>query len=234
MAQYSSGAYFISKKRRGPSGGRRGVGFLIVVLLLLTAGICILAVFFPFGSEQASSEAETTAATFYFLATQECTDRQAASDGALSASSRGGAGYIYNDGSYKIIAAAYRKEGDAKALAEVNDGAFYFKFELKFGSIESKDRAAVKYLTGEWFDALFNAADSLERGNITDAEADRTVRAACLKLLRYADKSNGKSLVRALQKAGEYSPPTGRSLQSYIRYVAVRALDLVALSSAVV
>lgn len=227
MAEYYSGAYFISKRRRR-GGGRRGVGVLIVMLTLLTAGICLLAVFLPSSSSAspASGQVKNCDAAFYFLCTFEDGDRTVAYDNALSAAARGGAGYLYNDGSYKVVAAVYRREEDANALAAVNDGATCVKCAFKY-TADGKDKKALEYVTGEWFDTMYNAATGLERGSLTDAEADRQASAACMKLLRYADSVKNAQLARALTTAGEYSVPTGRTLKSYLRYVAVRAVVLV-------
>lgn len=207
------------------------MGIAIVVLTLLTAGICALVLFFPTASDD--SPVSTPAASvetfdFYLLCTFESDDRQAAYDNALVTAARGGAGYVYNDGKYRVVAAVYRKKEDAEALSEVNDGSFCVKLEIRFSAKNKAQKNAVAYLAGEWFDDISRASTGLERGSITDAQAERSAIAACNKLLRYADEIKSGAVYRTLVEAGEYSVPTSRELKSYLRYVAARAVVLAA------
>lgn len=232
MTEYSSGAYIVSRKER--RGGRnrdprrrpnRAAGFLVIALLLLTAGICLLVVFLPkFKPTGVSGAAEFTGRTFYFLTTAKETDRLKAREQAQYAIERGGAGYIYNDGNYRIIAAAYEREADAKTLASVNADADYFAFSLPSAACDGGDRAALEYLADELFAVCSTAASELDRGNITEASAEYAVRAALDKLTALACSASSERIKTAAAECVQYEIPQGRSVLSYIRYVQVRAL----------
>ncbi len=199
----------------------------MTVLLVLTAGICLLAVFLPRMSEVSDSP-KFGGETFYFLATAETTERTTAYEGAQSAAARGGAGFVYNDGSYKVIAAAYRNEADAKSLAAVNDGAFVVVFSIPPCSLGERDCATLEYVAGKFFDVMYDAATQLERGTMTDAAAELKAQAACRELVGLGDATESAALARAVVSSGEYNVPNGRTLSSYIRFLAVRALVNVA------
>lgn len=227
MSEYHSGAYFV--RRGGRSGkGKRAAGILIAVLMLLTAAICLLVVFLP----------KLTAATvgadgfggkrFYFLATGKYEDRSDALFASQDAINRGGAGYIYNDGAYNVIASVYDSESDAKALASVNENSYYFEISVpKLDTGNESDLAALKFLTGEWFSAVQTAADELQRGNATEAQAENAAVEACFKLSVFAESVGLPALGSALERASECECPKDMPLLAYLRYVHVRAISLV-------
>lgn len=210
-----------SRRRRG--GASRAAGILIAVLLLLTAAICLLVVFLPrIGNKNTAVGASATAGkTYYFLCTAETDERLSAIASAQNAIERGGAGYIYNDGKYKIIAAVYNKETDVKTLVTVNANSFYFSLSLPSGEYKSGDKAVVEYLTGEWFDTLLTAATELDRANITEAAAEYAVQSACSRLRDLAYKANSEKLKNAIT-ACTFSPPQNQTVLSYIRYIHVQ------------
>ena len=228
MKDEQSGAYLVSRNyrarrtthyrnRRRP---RRAAGVLIAVLLLLTAGICLLVVFLPrLSAVGAGGAVGFKGKTYYMLATAEVTDRTEALIAAQTAAERGGAGYIYNNGSYHIVAAAYEREADAKTLVSVNANSHYFALALPAAECGAGDRRALEYLTGEWFTTVDTAATELDRGNISDAAAERAVFDACMELSDRTYGADTKKLQRALASATEYSSPQSRSVLSYIRYV---------------
>lgn len=224
MAEYNTGAHFISRKRRG-GGGRKAFGVIVTVLLILTAAICLLVVLLPKSTERdASVSVAFGGKKFYFLATSESDDRASALTAAQNTAARGGAGYVYNDGKYKTIAAAYKNKADADALAGVNDGAFCAEYSVPACNLSGGDLKAARYLVGEWFDSLYNAASELERSNITEAQAERAAKTACVRLSRLADGAKSVSIRRAIEKSADYSPPSGITVKSYIRYVSVAAV----------
>lgn len=210
-----------ARKRRGGAG--RAAGILIAVLLLLTAAICLLVVFLPRlnnGSTTANASA-TVGKTYYFLCTTETDERLQAIASSQNASERGGAGYIYNDGKYKIIAAVYNKESDVKTLVTVNANSFYFSLDLAGGEYASGDKAVLDYLSGEWFDTLSTVATELDRGNTTEAAAEYAVKAACDNLCDLALSANSEKLKNAIAACG-YSLPNTQTVLSYIRYIHVQ------------
>lgn len=225
MSEYYSGAYFV--RRRGGAHGKRAAGVLIAVLLLLTAAICLLVVFLPkiTSDESVPTGGGVTRKKFYILTTYVGSFRDDALLAAHDTSARGGAGYVYNDGEYKVVAAVYDSEADARALASVNDNAQYF--EISIALPESTDDGtvgAVEYLAGEWFDSVRRAADDLQRGSITEAQAEYAARSVCAVLSQKSELAQNSAVRRALDAACEYDCPQSVTPLAYIRYIQVRAI----------
>ena len=226
--RYGENAYIINRggrkavRRRSGGGAGRPVGVIIAVLLLMTAAICLLVVFLPrfkAGAAQSAS-ASVGGKTYYFLCTAETEERLQGMLSAQNAMERGGAGYLYNDGKYKVVAAVYAKESDVKTLVTVNADSFYFSRVIPGGNYSEGDRAVINYLTGEWFDTLLLSATELDRGNITESAAEFAAFGACEKLKSLAFKA-GEKLKSAIL-ACRYSPPQTQSVLSYIRYIHVQ------------
>lgn len=231
MSEYHSGAYFVRRGRggRGSGGGRRAAGALIAILLLLTAAICLLVVFLPRLTSASVSREGFGGKTFYFLAVGKYPLRDEAVLSVQDTTGRGGAGYIYNDGSYNVIAAVYDSEADAKALASVNAGSFYFALSVpKLNADAAFSVAALDYLANEWFSTLQSAADELQRGNTTEAQAERAAASVCAALRKLSENIETPALEYALESASEYDCPQNKSVLSYIHYVRVRGIALVA------
>ena len=227
MNESGSGAYFVRRRSRGGGSGKgkRAAGLFIAVLLVLTAAICLLVVFLPKITGGTAAVGAFGGKTFYFLSTGSYSVRDTALLAAQETTSRGGAGYIYNDGEYRIIAAVYSSEADARALASVNDGATYFGIDVSVPKdADENSVAAVAYLTGEWFDVVGRTADELQRGNITEAQAEHATASACARLCAVAESAGMPNLKSALYAAGEYSCPDKTAPLAYIRYVQVRAI----------
>lgn len=223
-----SGAYLISRhnrprrekqyKNRGP---RRAAGFLIAVLLLLTAGICLLVVFLPnlTKSTGSSSAVNFGGKTYYFLATAESTDRTYALTAAQAAAERGGAGYIFNNGNYHIVAAVYEREADVKTLVSVNDNSHYLSLSIPAGVFQKGDKRVLDYLIGEWFQTVYTAATELDRGNITDSAAEHAVNGACKKLAELASGAETDALKNAVKSSCSFQIQGLRTVLSYVRYI---------------
>lgn len=214
-----------AKRRRTSSrGSKKAIGAIITLLLLVSVGICLFVVFFPMGSRAASSAVSSgDGKTIYLLATAEEDDRETALLQALSASERGGAGFLYNDGKYHTVAAAYERESDVKTLVTVNADSHYFSITFGGGEHKKGDQKLLDYFFGEWFSVMSRAASELERGNITESSAERAAFEACNTLCRYAYAAESESLRRAVTSCG-FSPPPSRSLLSYIRYIHVQII----------
>ena len=224
--RYGEGAYIIQRggrktsRRRGGAG--RTAGALIAVLLLLTAAICLLVVFLPRirGGSAQSASAAVGGKTYYFLCTAETDERLQGMMSSQNAMERGGAGYLYNDGKYKVVAAVYARESDVKTLVTVNADSFYFSLAVPSGNYSDGDKAVISYLTGEWFDTLSIAATELERGNTTEAAAEYAAFRACEALKSLAFKASDP--IKAAITSLSYSPPAAQSVLSYIRYIHVQ------------
>ena len=150
MSEYDSGAYFVrrggrrNRNRNGSGRSRRAAGVLITVLLILTAAICALVALLPRLSTVGAPAPDFDGKTFYMLAIGRATDREQAQTMAQYAVERGGAGYIYNDGEYKIVAAVYDKESDAKTLTSVNENSYYFELTVPKCNIADADARVVR------------------------------------------------------------------------------------------
>lgn len=232
MRYSDSDAYIIerggrkaSSGRRRRRGGGRAAGVLVAVLLFLTAAICLLVVFLPRLSKSGSAVGAPVLSgkTYYFLCTAETENRSQALTMSHSTAERGGGGYIYNDGKYRIVAAVYSKESDVKTLVTVNTDSFYFSLGLGSGEYSSEDTALLNYLNGEWFDTLSTAATELDRGNITESAAEFAARRACDSLRELALNARSEKLKNAVC-ACIYDPEQSQSVLSYIRYIHVKML----------
>lgn len=162
--------------------------------------------------------------TFFFLATAREDERVRALEQAEYAVERGGAGYLYNDGEYVIIAAVYSRETDAKTLAALNADSSYFSSEIPKGEYGSGDLALITYLAGEFFDTVSAAASELDRGNISEAACEHAVGVALGKLEAKAHAADSALLREAALASAEYDIAFGRSVLSYVRFIHVRAV----------
>lgn len=221
MNENRSGAYFVSRRGGGRKrrGSRRGAGILITVLMLLSAAIVGLVILLPRLNAGSSSPVGFSGKVFYFLATAEETEKETAGLAAREACDRGGAGYIYNNGNYTVIAAVYSRESDAKTVTSVNAGSFYFALTVPAASMSDADRKLAEFLTGEWFETVYTASAELERGNITEASAERavnSVNAVLLDLCDGASKKPARLITDALSL-----PPLSTDVLRAIRYTHV-------------
>lgn len=236
MREYESGAYIVSRRSGGRSGRNKrprrsggGAALLFAVLIFLTVAICLLIVFLPkikFGEKTVSGTPTFSGKTFYALAVGESDDYKTAAVFATDTANRGGAGYLYNSGSYSAIAAVYERESDAKALAELNENAHYFSVSLPKTSCGEGDKAVLDYLAGDFFGAVDTAAVELDRGNATEAAADYAVKNAFKKLLILGQNAESESLKIAIEQTCDYNLQNAgnRTVLSYIRFMTVRVI----------
>lgn len=224
MAEYTHGPYFIKRKKNGRGG--KAAAALVLVLLLLTAGIILLSVFLPRRDDESASTAPVPAGRkLYCLVSGETNNYTTALLMAQECSARGGAGYLFNDGTFRAVAAVYANEADARDLATVNEGSSYFTLAMPSAALSGSDSYALEYALGDFFDTLYSAATELDRGNMTDSAADCAVAAACRKLGALSASVENAMLRRAFETASAYAPAEDkRSLLSYVRYVHVRAI----------
>lgn len=213
-----------SEKYRDPRRPKRAAGALIIVLLLLTAGICALVWLLPGLTQTVGGSPSFDGKTFYFLATAKTDERVQALTAAQAASDRGGAGYIYNDGDYRIVAAVYDRESDVKTLVSVNADSHYFALEYPKLDCTDGERRVLEYLTGEWFSSVFAVVTELDRGNISDAAAEYTVFDCCRRLEKLARECADGALKSALLSSVDASAQGSRTTLSFLRLIHVRAI----------
>ena len=227
-------AYIVSRRGSKPHASRRtqrrrshrAAGLLITVLLILTAVICLLVFFLPklTSPTGADTAIDFGGRTFYLLATAKTDERVAAELQAKSAADRGGAGYVYNDGSYNIIAALYERESDAKTLVTVNQDSYYFALSVPAVACGEGDKRALDFVTGELCATLSELAVDLDRGNITEEAAEHAVSVAMNKTAEIALGVENERLHAALTETIESSHPTDRSVLSGVRFIQVQAI----------
>lgn len=215
-----NGVYFVPR-RSARKRKRYGAGILIVVLLLLTAGICALAVMLPKITDVGAPPVQTgfSGRSFYVLSTGECDELTEARLLAKDTADRGGAGYLFNDGKYRVVAAVYSREADAKLLSGVNENSYYFELKLP-AVVGVGDSKALEYFAGEWFETVANAAGDLERGKITEAAAEFAVTSAVNKLSVAACSCETPAIGSAMTPF----EPVGTTVLNRIRYIQARAV----------
>ncbi len=227
MKDDEASAYFVSRSAPRKTGkrrsSRRAAGLLIATLLLLTAVVCLIVVFMPPRSEKDSVQAAAFGGkTYYFLYTAECTEKLQAETNAAYTAERGGAGFIYNDGTYKIVAAVYERESDVKTLVTVNPDSGYFALSLPK---TSGDRSKIAdHICGEWYATMYLTSTELDRGNITEAAAERAVSAACDSLARVVYDSGSDRVKRIVLPACEQGFSSNKSVLSNVRYITARVI----------
>ena len=224
----SSGAYIVTRSQqrgRQKRSALRPVGVLIATLLILSVIVCVIVFFLTRESSASETNASGfTGKTYYFMYTTECTEKVNAEVAAADAAARGGAGYVFNDGTYKVVAAVYAREADVKTLVSVNPDSAYFSVTLH--AIGENASAALDYLCGEWFDTVYLSSSELDRGNITEAAAEHAVVKACDKLLSLVGASGHGGLCRALESVS-YDFPNKRTVLSSIRYITAEVIAAV-------
>ncbi len=83
-------------------------GFPFVLIIGIVIALLILAVFIRQTNNQST--------TFYFVETNTCLNYSNANSLALEIQSKGGAGYIYYDGTYHVLVSFYSSEEEAKSV----------------------------------------------------------------------------------------------------------------------
>ncbi|MFR6640032.1 MAG: hypothetical protein ACLUSP_00625 [Christensenellales bacterium] len=98
---------------KGGKTGKSGRKFAVVVVLLSVIRLFSVA----FGAGGSKTVVRVKRKEWYFVSVLTAADSGQANVKALDIRSRGGAGYIYNDGDFSVIASVYPTEREAKAVA---------------------------------------------------------------------------------------------------------------------
>lgn len=237
MREYESGAYIVSRRggrrsgrnNKSPKRNRGAAGALVGALIFLTVAICLLVLFLPKlqgVGKTVSGKPSFGGKTYYALAMGKSTDYQTAAAFAQDTANRGGAGYLYNNGSYSAVAAVYERESDAKALSELNENSHYFSITIPKAECGAGDKKLLDYLCGDFFATVDRAATELDRGNADEASADYAAARAFAELMRYGQNAETSVLKAAIERTCDYDIASigGRSVLSYIRFTTVRVI----------
>lgn len=222
MKDNQSGAFIVSRRKprdKSTSFAHKRIGGIIAALLFLSAVICTAVSLYPRLSKS-SKVAVGFSKTYYFLAVGEEQTRVQAQENAQYAKEHGGAGYIYNDGKYHIVAAVYERETDVKTLVSVNADSHYFALDFSVAAYGDGDKRVLDYLTGEWFNTVFTAVTELDKGNIAESAAEHAVASAFDRLKKLAQDAETKA-VNVVLSSFVFDPPQTQSVLSYLRYVNV-------------
>ena len=174
---YGNDPHIIRKRRRSvraPKGGKTGKsGRKFAVVVVLLSVILLLAV--AFGAGGSKTVVRVKRKEWYFVSVLTAADSGQANVKALDIRSRGGAGYIYNDGDFSVIASVYPTEREAKAVAAKQpDPATIIKIafsETEFppGEYDAAVKAALA-LPADVVAILTGAAYDFEKGNLSESE----------------------------------------------------------------
>lgn len=212
---YGDEPHIIDRGRRSARGkrryARRGPGAISIILLAVCAA-ALLAVSAAWGN----SGKKVPASTWYFLSAYT---RSGGTEAAVSASDvrgEGGAGYIINDGAFRVIIAVYPGEADAKKVAARLDRETEIiplaipAFDL--GGIDEDERERVKEalnVHSTAYDMLMGALAGFEGGG--DAESELLFSAA--KARELFDREYGRVAdCKAARELGDYLAGASRAL----------------------
>lgn len=145
MQQYYGDTPHIIDKKRKKRVVKRKTGGLtplsLVVILVFTATIIALlwAV-----SPLFEKSGQVGGKNWYFVCVYTETTSEKAQISANSVRERGGAGYVINDGKYRITASVYDSEKDAKKVAKTIDGSTVYTLKIDAISLPNFDDEKVK------------------------------------------------------------------------------------------
>lgn len=232
------------KSKCAPQRKRSGVKFAAILSALSVLVLfCVV-----FGSSRTTTVTRVKNKEWYFVGIFTSSDSGQASIKALDIRTRGGAGFIYNDGNYSVIASVYPTEREAKTVAEKQpDPATVIKVEfceMKFSSEELNDSILSAFSLPTAVVAELNeTAQSYEKGNLTESEVAYRIDTigARARELTYAIEQNTSRAATCAEKilaaitsaADEADDDASAVLSSRLRFCACEIVDKVAELSAV-
>ena len=201
---YGDEPHIIQKrtKKSRDYGGRRGAcrrRVLPVFLILLLCSVVPIAATYAFLSgttEAAGRIYRVKAETRYFLVTGSYDVTGDARLAAAAVKEKGGAGYVINDGKFRVVAAVYRDKKTAEAVAakQKNDNEIY-PVTIKETSLGenaeiAKRLSAALDICDSVFTDVTSVTEEYERGNLTDGALTLAVKNAAERLTEAARKIN--------------------------------------------
>jgi hypothetical protein len=174
---------YTGRSRGSRGGGVRRRGAAVVILLLLgLAGALLLFDFLSNGLavglfKKTSGSIALKAADYYAVETGAFTSLNQAKARADETVAAGGAGYIYNDGTFHVIYSAYAKQQDAAAALASVPAADIFTVKIAGKTVDYQGGRQQKQALQEAFlmpltvfASMSDAAARLKSGTLTTAQ----------------------------------------------------------------
>lgn len=188
-------------KKRTQSKGR-GKTIAILAIILCFCLTLVLSDYFSGGYLLAdfdqSAGASIDAEQYYALQTGMYSDLKTAEEYAKTVKSRGGAGYVYYDGVYRVIASIYKTAVQARTVGEKMGqsgiDATVFSFSISpytDSSISQSDRNELELLsdyTDYCYQTLYTLSNDIDTGNLSQG-----VSVTLNGLVNYLENSNQKA-----------------------------------------
>lgn len=190
-----------STKKQKPKSGR-GKTIVILAVMLCFCLTLFLSDYFSGGYLLAdfdqSVSAKTDSETYYGLQTGMYNDLKTAEEYAQSIKSRGGAGYVYYDGVYRVVASVYKTAVQARTvcekMGEAGIDATVFSFSISpysDSSISSSNREeliSVSTYADYCYQMLYTLSNDIDTGN-SNQNVDSTLK----NLVTYLENCNQKA-----------------------------------------
>ena len=188
-------------QKRSRSKGR-GKAIAILAIILCFCLTLVLSDYFSGGYLLAdfdqSAGASIDAEQYYALQTGMYSDLKTAEEYAKTVKSRGGAGYVYYDGVYRVIASIYKTAVQARTVGEKMGqsgiDATVFSFSISpytDSSISQSDRNELELLsdyTDYCYQTLYTLSNDIDTGNLSQG-----VSVTLNGLVNYLENSNQKA-----------------------------------------
>ena len=182
--------YIIEKPRLSARRSGRLLGAVVLVAVAAVIGVFAWRHF-------AGGGVTVKGRTFYAVYTSETAVESEAQSAAAAIKAAGGSGYVYNDGTYKIIAAVYPDAASADAVAErlSAEGTKAARLELEVPRLRldvadeaarTRLAAAVYYTYGELYDSLYEISLGLDEHRLSESAAVRLMAQYREKAAEYA------------------------------------------------
>lgn len=143
---YGENPQFISRRhRKNGKTSRKVFGFFVFIAILIFIASVVFCMY-SFFIEQKDT-VDFSAETWYFVIVSVPSDGEDAQIKATAIRTRGGAGYIINDGKYNIAASVYNRLADAESVCARMDGAFVFERTVPGKKLPLSDAALAEKQT---------------------------------------------------------------------------------------
>lgn len=183
--------YIIEKPRLSVRRSGRILGAVVLLAVAAVIGVFVWRHF-------AGSGITVKGRTFYAVYTSETSVESEAQSAAAVMKAAGGSGYIYNDGTYKIVAAVYPDASSADTVAErlTGEGMQAARLELEVPrmrldfpdeTVRARLGEAVYYTYGELYDLLYDMSVELDEQRLSESAAVRLIAQYREKAAEYAE-----------------------------------------------
>ena len=220
-------------KKPTAAPSRRKIGLKLAVT---AAVLSVFALFYvAFNSARTETVMRVKRKEWYYVGIFTSADSGQATIKALDIRTRGGAGFIYNDGNFSVVASVYPTEREAKSVEGKQPDPATAETDETISSALALPAAAIAELN--------DMAQSYEKGNLTESEVAYRldgIRAKANEFLcavegqtSAAATYSAKVLAAIIEAIGKADDDEAAVLSSRLRYCACEIVDGVAELSAV-